>query len=506
MTGIARASIARAARRRTAAAWGCMLVLAGCASGPDFVPPAAPSSAGYAATPVTPLTASAPATALGGAQRLDPEAPVDAQWWRGLGSPRLDALVERASRNSPTLAAARATLAQARERQAARAGAHLPQVDAGASAQRQRPGPGTAGSAGGSPQAFDLYGASVAVSYPLDLAGGNRRALEALAARADYRRYELEAAQLALGGTVAATAIAQARLAGQVASTRDMVAAQEEQLGLVEQRSRLGHAALNEVLAIQAQLEKTRADLHLLRKEHQHNQHLLATLVGAEPGEGGLPAFTLDDFVLPAVLPLALPSQLVRQRPDIRGAEALLRAASAEYGVAVAALYPQVTLSASAGSQALSTAALFGSGSAAWALVAQLTQPLFRPGLAAEKRAALAAFEAAAANYQTVVLEALRGVADVLRSVEQDAHALQSQAVANSAAQAALQLARQRHALGAASYLEVLDATREAQQSGIALAAAQARRLQDTVSLYVALGGAAPTEAGPSASPGTASP
>jgi len=476
---------------RRAAALACILVLAGCAAGPDFKTPAAPSALAYTASRVAETTASAPVP-LGAAQRFDAAAPTDPHWWRQLGSEPLDALVERAQRNSPTLAAAQATLEQARQLHAARAGSTLyPQVEGGLSAQRQRASPGGAGSPGGA-QVFGLYGASVGVRYPLDLAGGNRRALEALAARVDHRQYELQAATLALSGNVAATAITGARLADQIASTHAMVAAQEEQLRLTQERVRLGHAALNEALALQAQLEKTRADLHGLRKEYLHNEHLLATLVGAEPGAGGLPAFTLRDFVLPAVLPVSLPSQLVRRRPDILGAEALLHAASAEYGVAVAALYPQLTLSASAGSQALTSAALFGSGSAVWSAVAQLTQPLFQPGLAAEKRAALAAFDAAAANYRTVVLESLRDVADVLRSVEQDALVLQSQASAAAAAEASLRLARERQVLGAASYLEVLDATREAQQSGVALAAAQARRLQDTVSLHVALGGAMP--------------
>lgn len=497
------AFIGHAARRRSAAAWGCVLTLAGCAAGPDFVPPSAPSTAVYTAVPAGPTSSAA--VPLGAAQRLDPSAGIDEQWWRTLGSPELDAVVERAQRNSPTLAAARATLAQARELHAARSGSsRYPQVEAGLSAQRQRARASAFGAPAGA-QEFGVYDASIGVSYQLDLAGGNRRALEALAARADYRGYELEAAKLALSGNVAMTAIAQARLAGQIASTERMVAAHEEQFELAGQRVRLGHAAPNEALAVQALLERTRADLHLLRKEHRNNQHLLATLAGAEPGEGGLPSFTLDDFVLPEVLPIVLPSELVRRRPDIRGAEALLKAANAEYGVSVAAMYPRVTLSASAGSQALTTAALFGSGSAAWGLVAQLTQPLFKPGLAAEKRAALAAFDAAAAHYRGVVLESLRGVADVLHAVEQDARALQSQAASAAAAQASLRLAQRRHDLGAASYLDVLDAFREAQHSDLSLAAAQARRLQDAVSLYVALGGAPAQEPGEPISQGSPS-
>jgi outer membrane protein TolC len=130
-----------------------------------------------------------------------------------------------------------------------------------------------------------------------------------------------------------------------------------------------------------------------------------------------------------------LPSELVRRRPDIQAAEALLHAANAEYGVAVAKLYPQLNISASLGSQALSTGALFGAGSAVWNLVGQLTQPLFNPGLPAEKRASLAAFDAAAANYQSVVLGALRHVADVLRALDNDAQTLAALATADSAAQ-----------------------------------------------------------------------
>jgi len=114
----------------------------------------------------------------------------------------------------------------------------------------------------------------------------------------------------------------------------------------------------------------------------------------------------------------------VRARPDIQAAEALLHAANAEYGVAISKLYPQLNLSADLGSQALTTGALFGSGSAIWSLVGQLTQPLFNPGLPAEKRAALASFDAAAANYRNVVLESLRNVADVLRALDNDAQRL----------------------------------------------------------------------------------
>src|SRR5690606_11337283 len=161
--------------------------------------------------------------------------------------------------------------------------------------------------------------------------------------------------------------------------------------------------------------------------------------------------FTLADFALPADLPLIVPSDLVRRRPDIRGAEALLHAASADYGVAVSRRYPQLNLSASVGSQALSTGGLFCRAAAALMLLGQMTQPLFDPALPADKRAALAGLDAAAAKYQTVVLDALRNVADVLRAVEHDAQAFASLDTADLSAQAALETVRRSYALGAAS-------------------------------------------------------
>ena len=179
----------------------------------------------------------------------------------------------------------------------------------------------------------------------------------------------------------------------------------------------------------------------------------------------------------------------MRRRPDIQAAEALLHAANAEYGVAVAKLYPQLNISASVGSQALSTGALFGGSSAAWSLIGQLTQPLFNPGLPAEKRASLAAFDAAAANYQSVVLDALRNVADVLQALESDAQTLAALAIANIAAQSSLESMQRQYALGAASYVQLLIAQQQAQQNRISLIAAQAQRLIDSAALYQAMGG-----------------
>jgi NodT family efflux transporter outer membrane factor (OMF) lipoprotein len=433
-------------------------------------------------------TVSAP-TALGSSQKFVKGARVSAQWWRELDSSKLDLLIDEALNDSPTLAAAQATLRQAQELYAARSGSTLyPQIEGSLGAQRQRFNPDTLGQSGDARE-FDLYNAGVGVRYTLDLAGGNRRALEALAARSDYQRYQLEGARLTLAANIVTTAITQARLSMQIETTESILRSQNEQLGLTRERVRLGHTAPDDALTLQTQVEQTRASIPLLRNQLQQNEHFLAVLVGRAPAVSGLPSFTLNDFTLPSDLPLVVPSELVRTRPDIQAAESLLHAANAEYGVAIARLYPQLNLSANLGSQALTTGALFGSDSAAWSLVGQLTQPLFNPGLPAEKRAALAAFDASAANYRNVVLESLRNVADVLRALENDAQRLAALLAASAAAQKVLDSAQRRYALGAVSYFELLIAQQQSQQTQINLIDAQAQRLVDSAALYQAMGG-----------------
>jgi NodT family efflux transporter outer membrane factor (OMF) lipoprotein len=469
------------------------LALAGCAIGPDFKAPAAPDAAGYTAVALPVQTVAAP-TDLGGAQRFVAGAPIAAEWWRQFGSAKLDALVETALRASPTLEAAEATLRQARQNYEAKAGTtQYPQANANLGAQRQGVNNAAAGLPGGE-RTYNLFNASVAVSYDLDLAGGNRRALEALAAQTEYQRHQLEAARLTLSGNLVTTAIAQAQLAGQIKASAAILATQEEQLALTRKRLELGAASDRDVLALQTQVEQTRAGLSPLRLRLEQNQHLLATLAGqplgsAPPPRGALPHFTLADFSLPGELPVSLPSELTRQRPDIQAAEALLAAASAQRGVAISRLYPRIALNANLGAQALTAASLFDGGSLVWGLAGQLVQPLFNRGLRAEVSAAEAGFDATAAHYRQTVLQALREVADVLRALDQDALALASHAAADSAARESLRLTQKHYDLGAASYLELLIAQQQAQQTRINLVAAQASRLADTAALYQAMGG-----------------
>ncbi len=466
------------------------LALFGCATvGPDFKRPAVPAVNDYTAQSLPSKTATAPGTSMGGAQRFVTGQAVSATWWKNFGSAKLDTYIEQALHSSPSLESAQATLRQAQQTYAAQAGSSLyPQVDANLGAQRMSTNNSGMGLSGGN-RIFDLYNAGVKVSYKLDLFGGNRRALEGYAAQTDYQQYQMEGARLTLAANVVTAAMMQAQYSAQISASEAILAAQQKQLGIAKQRLELGAIARSEVLTLQTQVEQTRATIPPIRNKLDQTNHLLAVLGGQAPGASQVPQFTLADFTLPADLPVVIPSQLVRQRPDIQASEALLHAASAQYGVVISNSYPQINLSATLGSQALLASSLFGAGSMIWGLAGQIAQPLFNAGLKSGVKSAEAGLDAAAANYRQTVLQALRNVADVLRALDNDAQTLQAQAAADAAAQTALDLMQQQYQLGGASYLQLLTAQQQAQQTRINLIAAQTQRLTDTAALYQSMGG-----------------
>jgi NodT family efflux transporter outer membrane factor (OMF) lipoprotein len=478
--------------RIAAAAAVAGLVLTGCAVGPDFRSPEAPSAKSYTSTtPLQSETSSLPSTG-GTAQRIVPGQEIPAQWWTLFHSAALEQLVRQALADNPTLTAAKATLRQSQEGMRAVFGSALfPRIDANAAASRQK----ISGAAFGQPEAtfspFTLYNASVNVSYALDLSGGARRELEVLQSQVDYQRFQLEGAYLTLTSNIVTAVVKEASLRAQIKATEDILSAQRKQLELVEQQFQLGGVARPDVLAQQTQLAQTRATLAPLEKELAQSRHLLAVLAGKLPSEASaLPEFDLDGLQLPEELPLSLPSSLVRQRPDIRAAEALLHAASAQVGVATANLYPQLTLTGSYGSEAAKLNTLFTASTAVWSLGAGLLQPLFHGGeLTAKRRAAVAAYDQAAAQYRGVVLQAFQNVADVLWALDLDAVTLGAQADAEKSARDSLDLTQKQFQLGAVSYLSLLNAERQYQQAKIGLIQAQALRFADTAALFQALGG-----------------
>ena len=462
--------------------------LASCTVGPDFARPKSPDVKGYTADSLPASTASA-ATTGGDAQSFAIGRDIPGQWWTLFHSDPLNALVEQSLKNSPDLKAAEAALRQARENLYAEQGSLYPSVDAKAGASRQRVSGATQGRSNTS-TTFNLYQASVDVSYSLDLFGGERRLVEAQAAQAEYQEYQLEAAYLTLSANVVALAVQEASLREQIASTEDIVKSESDQLNLVRRQFELGAVSRAEVLTQEAQLAQTRATLPNLQKQLAQTRNQLTALAGRFPSQEIEQSFKLADLKLPAELPVSLPSQLVEQRPDIRARESLLHAASAEVGVATANQFPQISLDASYGFAATRTGSLFNAGSQVWSLGGSVLQPIFRGGtLEHEKKAAVAAYDQAAAQYQSTVLQAFRNVADALRALTSDAESVRASTDAAQSASDSLALSQEQYKNGAINYLVLLNADRTYQQARITLVQAQATRYADTVALFQALGG-----------------
>ncbi len=476
------------ARRRTGSLGGlvCLPLLLSCAVGPDFRRPEAPTPDAYTAEP-TParLTASG-----GGDQSVRLARDLAASWWELFRSRPLDEVVSRALADSPSLAAARAALAQAREAVAAARGGLFPGLDVSGGVQRTHgAGLGATGSVG-SGGTSDLYSVGPSVSYAVDVFGGVRRSVEQQAALAEFQRYELAAAWLALTGNAVTQSLEIASLRAQIEAVEEVIADDEQNVALVRRKLEAGKVARSDLLVAETQLASDRTQLPPLRQRLAAARHALSALAGQAPASWSPPAFELDAFELPAELPLSLPSELARQRPDVLASEAQLHAASAAIGVATAQLYPSLSLSASLTRETLELEAFSGGTGTAWSLAAQLVAPVFRGGtLRARRRASIDAYEAALAGYRQVVLQAFQQVADALRALAHDAEQVDAAQQLLETSRESLSLQRISYDAGKSDLLLLIVAERAYQQARSGLAQARGQRLQDTVQLFVALGG-----------------
>lgn len=190
----------------------------------------------------------------------------------------------------------------------------------------------------------------------------------------------------------------------------------------------------------------------------------------------------------------SVPSKVIRQRPDVRAAEALLHSANAQIGVAIAARLPNITISGNAGTTAFTLAELFTPGTSFYAIAASATQPIF-DGLTLyhKQKAAEAAVDQADALYRQAVITAMQNVADALRSLQADARALQAAVKAELAAKASLDIIQKQLALGQVNQVVVLNAQQVYLNAAVVRVQAQATRLSDTAALFMALGGGWPT-------------
>jgi NodT family efflux transporter outer membrane factor (OMF) lipoprotein len=493
------AKLRKALRQRAVRRLGACVVVGalnaavtGCTVGPDFSSPEAPSVMRY--TPPNEATALRMNSGSGvPTQEVALGEKVTADWWTLFRSPSLDVLVKQAILGSRTLESAKARLAQAHEAVAAAASALYPQVGFDASVAEEKQ---TAASFGLTPNVaplpsnYNLFQVGPTASYTPDLFGGTRRRIEQQAALADYQGLELSAAYLTLTGNTVRLAIQIAVVRAQLKAVEDIINIDQQNVELVRKERLAGTVPDSDVIVAESQLAADETLLPGLNQQMSVTKHALAVLLGRAPGNWSPPDFDLAALTLPRRLPLSLPSELVHQRPDIQAAEAQLHAASAQIGIATAQLYPSITLSAGISGSSLNGGTLFSPGGLAWSVAAGLAQPVFDGGMReAERRAALAAFKGSAADYQQVVLQAFGQVADILQALTHDAKLLEAQKRALDVASESVRLQRINYSGGGIGILNLLDAQRQYQQARLGYVRAEAQRYQDTVQLFVAMGG-----------------
>ena len=401
----------------------------------------------------------------------------------------LNTIVDEALKQNASLQASEANLRQSQDLLRAGYGIFFPQVSARLGASRNSLAPIQSGLPN-SGSIFNLSTASANVSYVLDVFGGERRQVEALRAQVDFQKYSTDAAYLILSANVVNTSIARAAYLEQIKSTEELIALEKEQLKVAQAQVTGGTAAYATVLSIQTLIASNEASIAPLRQRVSQAEHLLAVLEGVDPSHVNLSDITLESLTLPSDIPVSLPSELVRARPDILAAEAQMHVASADVGVATANMYPSISLNAGYGVANNSFASLSGSSQQFWTIGPSINIPIFAGGsLYYAKQAAIDAYQQTQAIYRQTVLAAFSQVADCLTALEHDAQALQGQSDARRYAADALKLQQVSYNAGLVDYLSVLVADVQYHQASIAYLQALAQRYQDTVALYVALGG-----------------
>ncbi|ANJ74868.1 efflux transporter outer membrane subunit [Ralstonia insidiosa] len=475
--------------RLTALAAACLLASA-CAVGPNFKTPEAPKVTGYTPQPLPEQTSSA-ATQGGEAQRFVSGMQVSDQWWKTFQSDKLNKVIADAFAASPTLAAAQAALRVAQQQTRAQQASFFPLLQGSYQPSRQQNAVGTISPTltSGAP-IYTLHTAQLTISYAPDVFGLTRRQVESLKAAEDAQYFQMEAAYLTLASNIVAAAVQEASLRAQIAAQQRIVDINNQLVDNLRKQFQFGAVTGLDVAAAVTALAQAEQALPNLRKQLAVQRDLLAALAGKLPSEGIPETFTFADFKLPQDLPVSLPSDLVRQRTDVRAAEEQLHAATAQVGVAIANMLPQLTITGTKGGTAEIFSQMFRDGNVFWSLVGNVAQTFFDGGaLLAKKRGADAGVDQAEAQYRGTVITAFQNVADTLHALDADADVLKAALKSEQAAQTTLNITDKQRALGQVNILAVLNAEQAYQTATQATIAARANRFTDTAALFQALGG-----------------
>lgn len=450
-------------------------ILGGCMVGPDYVRPAAPESAAFRAAEGWKI-----------AQPSD-DAP-RGNWWEAFNDADLDILESQVEISNQTILAAEARVREAAAATQASRAALFPFVNASGAGVRSNRAAGSGSNAIATPGVTNSYVVALGASWEIDLWGGIRRSIEASSGSAQASVADLAGARLSAQALLAQDYLLLRVQDAQIALLRDTVVTYERSLQLTRNQYSAGMVARGDVAQAEAQLKSTQAQVEDATLTRAQLEHAIAVLVGKPPSELTIAPKPLAT-VFPAV-PVALPSALLERRPDIAAAERRAASANAQIGVAQAAFFPALTLSANGGYQSSVIGSLLSLPSRYWSLGAGVAQAVFDAGLrSAQKEEALAVYDETVANYRSTVLNGFQDVEDNLASLDLLAREAAFQDEAVKAAQLAATIAINQYKAGTTSYLAVVVLQASALNSERTALSILGRRLAACVGLIKALGG-----------------
>jgi outer membrane protein, multidrug efflux system len=454
---------------RLALVAGVSAASAGCSVGPaykrpDIAPPAqwSESAAATAAPSVWP----------------------ESQWWHGFGSAQLDQLIAEAERSNDDLAGAVARVQEA-DAQARIAGAALlPSLDAGATATRER-----AQVSGAGPHVFNTFNPELSASYELDFWGKNRALRDAARAAAVASRYDQQTVALTVISSVATTYFQALELRDRIQVAQENLENGQKILAGFKLEESAGTATGLDVAQQETTVAQLNAALPPLQQQFRQTVYALAVLVGKTPESVDVDSGTLTALSSPTVVE-GLPSQLLSRRPDVGQAEQQLIAANADITVARAALFPNITLTASGGYESSALTSLVSPPNRVYALTAGLTQPIFHGGaLRGQVAFSKARYTELLTTYHKTVLTAFGNVEDALVATQQTAEQQRRQQNAVATAKRAYNFAQQQMSAGIVNILNVLNTENALFSAQDQLVQVNYLHLQALVDLFTALGG-----------------
>lgn len=450
-----------------------MVVVAGCTVGPNFDAPQRPMPRAWVGPSTQPATQASVTTE--GAANI-------ATWWQNFNDPILDSLIDRAIAQNYDVALASSRLRQARSARTIGSAQLWPRVDSSASYDR-------AGTVGGS--SSSLFRAGLDAAWEIDIFGGVRRSVEAANADIQSAREDIRDVLVTLTSEVALNYLDLRGFQRQERIARQNLASQEDTAGLVSRRREAGFIRRLDVANAQAQVAATRSQIPRIEQSERQTIYNIAVLLGQEPEtlvaeldqEAPIP-------VTPAEVPVGLPSDLLRRRPDIRRAEANLHGATARVGVATADLFPRFSLTGSLASASSTIKGLGNADNLGWSIGPSVAWPVFTAGsIRANIRIASEAQEQAAISYEQSVLNALRDVESSLVAYAREQQRRVSLREAVDLNRERVKLAQQLFAGGETDSLNVLDAQRSLFAAEDALVQSDTTVAQNLVALYKAMGG-----------------